>query len=30
MFRSDAVVPGCVPVIPASAERWDGGEEPAD
>ena len=30
MFRSDAVVPGCVPVIPATAERWDGGEEPAD
>ena len=27
MFRSDAVVPGCVPTVPPQAERWDSAEE---
>ncbi len=27
MFRADAVVPGCVPVVPEGAERWDDGRD---
>ena len=28
MFRADAVVPGCVPKIAPTSDRWDSGQEP--
>jgi len=30
MFRADAVVPGCRPVVPPGAERWDGDMDPEE